>query len=83
MTGGDFPEYEAGDVLSIRGHRYEVEQVDIAPVNDHIIQYRLTPVDDDAPPARLDPSPEDGMFAFVTYHRVEPEDVDIESSGKR
>jgi hypothetical protein len=86
MNADDFPRYHEGDVLRIRGHEYEVEQVDVVPnrdMADRVIQYRLEAVDEDAPPARLDPSPGDGVFAFVEYHKATPDDVEVVSGSEK
>lgn len=74
-------EYEAGDVLRVRGHEYEVDRVGTVTHTDEVLYYKIEPVDDDgdAPPARLDPIDEDGepIFVLTEYHRVDPDDVEV------
>jgi len=64
----DKERFEAGDVLAIRGHRYEVEQADVMP-DGGVLQYRLKATGN-APPAHLKPH-EDG-FTVVMYYNAEP-----------
>jgi len=63
--------FEAGDVVKFRGHKYEVEQVDVAPVSGGVIQYRVTPVDG-GPPATLKPKDSGEAFVATQFYEVAP-----------
>jgi len=59
-----------GDILTVRGHQYEVDSVDVMPQQDRVIQYRLSPVDNDSPPCTLEPAGEG--FVAKMFFEVDP-----------
>lgn len=67
--------YEEGDILKIKDRKYKVIQVDLEPIDDRVLQYRLEGVGHDIL-ARLKPH-DDGM-TLIDYHKAEPEKLDHE-----
>jgi len=66
-----------GDSVEVRGREYIVTDV-VTPAHvDGVLDYELDPVDDDAPPARLEPSENDGEVVLAESHAVAQDDVEV------
>lgn len=78
MSDDDLPTFDEGDIIQVRGREYGVDQVDPSARHPHgVLQYRLEPIGD-APPGRLKPKPEAGVFVWSVYHEVGPADVTVQ-----
>lgn len=73
-------EFTKGDVVEILGYKYKVKQVDMVfRDSSRPLQYRLEPLDEDAPPATLKPiydsnAEEDFTVTFTKY--CQPEKIE-------
>jgi hypothetical protein len=73
-TDTDTQRFYEGDVITVRGNEYEIEQVDITPQGD-VLQYRLDARREDLA-GTLKPE-RDGENVIVEYHSVDPDDITV------
>lgn len=76
----EFHTFEEGDVLTVRGHRYRVAQVDFRSTDGRVHQYRLDALGD-APPARLLPDESWEKYSFHPVFGVEPGEIQAEADN--
>lgn len=72
----DLPQFEAGDVLSFRGHEYRVKRADPDPMRDRVFQYSVEPLGN-APHANLKVEYDEGVFVYRPIYGVEPDDIEV------
>jgi hypothetical protein len=77
MTENDNQRFYKGDVITFRGNKYEVTQVDTHFSHPGVLQYRLDALGD-SPPATLEPrTHRERAYTVKEFHEVAGEDVAV------